>query len=131
MALTDTAVRTAKPKDKPYKLSDERGLFLLATPSGGKLWRLKYRIDGKEKLLALGPYPEVSLAQARERREEARKLLAAGIDPSAHKQAAKAANVAEAVNTFEVVGREWLREYLETGQLPDGQPLPRDMAGPD
>lgn len=107
MALTDTATRTAKPKEKPYKLADERGLFLLVNPTGGKLWRLKYRIDGKEKLLAIGPYPEVSLAQARERREEARKLLTNGIDPSAHKQAAKAATASQRANTFEAVAREW------------------------
>ncbi len=107
MALTDTAVRTAKPKDKPYKLADDRGLFLLVNPSGGKLWRLKYRIDGKEKLLAIGPYPEVSLATARERREEARKLLTNGIDPSAHKQAAKAATAKERANTLEAIAREW------------------------
>ncbi|MDP1956692.1 MAG: integrase family protein, partial [Rhodocyclaceae bacterium] len=79
--LTDTAVRTAKPTDKPRKLADEKGLFLLVTPSGGKWWRLKYRFGGKEKLLALGVYPAVTLKDARERREEARKLLANGADP--------------------------------------------------
>ena len=107
MALTDTTIRTAKPKEKPYKLSDDRGLFLLVSPAGGKLWRLKYRIDGKEKLLAIGPYPEISLAQARERREEARKLLTNGVDPSAHKQATKAATASQRANTFEAVAREW------------------------
>lgn len=114
MALTDTATRTAKPKEKPYKLADERGLFLLVNPAGGKLWRLKYRMDGKERTLSIGSYPDVSLAQAREKREEARKLLAAGIDPSAHKQATKAATRAETVNTFEVVGREWLSKQSST-----------------
>lgn len=107
MALTDTAIRTAKPKDKPYKLADDRGLFLLVNPSGGKLWRFKYRIDGKEKLLAIGPYPEISLATARERREEARKLLSNGVDPSAHKQATKAATASQRANTLEAVAREW------------------------
>ncbi|MFP5431454.1 MAG: Arm DNA-binding domain-containing protein, partial [Gammaproteobacteria bacterium] len=108
MALTDTAVRTAKPKDKPYKKGDAGGLFLLVKPTGGKLWRLKYRIDGREKLLALGSYPETSLAQARDRAKDARTLLSNGVDPSAHKQATKAAKRAKAGNTFEVVGREWL-----------------------
>jgi integrase len=107
MALTDTAIRTAKPTEKPQKLSDGGGLFLLLNPNGGKWWRLKYRIDGKEKLLSLGTYPEVSLKDARERREEARRLLAAGVDPSVHRQATKAAREAENANTFEVVGREW------------------------
>jgi hypothetical protein len=80
MALSDTAIRTAKPSDKPYKLSDEKGLFLLITANGSKYWRLKYRIGGKEKLLSLGTYPDVSLKDARERREEARKLLANDVD---------------------------------------------------
>lgn len=68
MALTDTAVRNAKPREKPYKLGDSLGLFLLVQPSGGKLWRMKYRIDGREKKLGIGTYPEVGLAEARERR---------------------------------------------------------------
>ena len=80
MALSDTAIRTAKPSDKPYKLSDEKGLFLLITANGSKYWRLKYRIGGKEKLLSLGTYPDVSLKDARERRKEARKLLANDVD---------------------------------------------------
>jgi hypothetical protein len=78
MPLTDTAARTAKPKEKPYKLSDEKGLFLLVQPAGGKLWRLKYRFGGKEKLLSFGAYPDTGLKDARERREEARKLLVNG-----------------------------------------------------
>jgi len=69
MALSDTKVRTIKPLDKPFKLSDERGLFLIVTPTGGKWWRLKYRLDGKEKTLSLGVYPDVSLADAREKRD--------------------------------------------------------------
>ena len=73
MPLSDTAIRKAKPTDKPYKLADEKGLFLLVTPAGGKWWRLKYRFGGKEKLLALGKYPEVGLKDARERRDDARK----------------------------------------------------------
>lgn len=82
MALTDVAIRNAKPDGKAYKLADGAGMFLLVTPAGGKLWRLKYRIDGREKLLAIGAYPETSLGEARKRREEARALVARGIEPS-------------------------------------------------
>lgn len=107
MALTDTAARSAKPQAKPYKLSDSGGMYLEVAPSGGKWWRLKYRIDGKEKRISLGVYPEVSLKEARDRRDEARKLLSNGVDPSAHKQAAKAATASQRANTLEAVGREW------------------------
>ena len=89
MPLTDTAIRNAKPTGKPFKLFDDRGLFLLVTPSGGKWWRIKYRFDGKEKTLSMGIYPDVTLAKARDRRDELRKLLADGIDPGAHRKAAK------------------------------------------
>lgn len=106
MALTDLRVRTAKPKDKPYKLADSGGLFLLVTTSGGKLWRFKYRISGKEKLLAFGSYPDLSLADARELRDDARKQLAKEIDPSAVRKAKKEAQT-EQETTFEVVAREW------------------------
>lgn len=105
MPLTDTVIRTKKAAAKPAKLFDERGLFLLVMPSGGKWWRLKYRFDGKEKLLSLGVYPDVSLALARKKRNEARGLIAEGIDPSVHRQATKAARTD--ANTFEVVAREW------------------------
>jgi hypothetical protein len=77
MPLTDVSIRNAKPSDKPAKLFDERGLFLLVTPGGGKWWRFKYRFDGKEKLLSLGVYPDVGLKDARDRRDEARKQVAA------------------------------------------------------
>jgi len=109
--LTDTAIRKAKPGEKPVKLSDEKGLFLLVTPAGGKLWRMKYRFTGKEKLLALGAYPDVSLAQARERRDDARKLLAVGIDPGENRKAQKAAKQERAANSFEVVAREWFSKH--------------------
>lgn len=108
MALSDSAIRTAKPKDKPYKLADSGGMFLLVSPNGSKWWRLKYRADGKEKLLSLGTYPETGLKEARERREEARKLISEGIDPSAQRQADKAALEHNTSNTFEAVAREWL-----------------------
>lgn len=87
MRLTDTAVRKAKPTDKTQRLFDGGGLYLEITPAGGKRWRQKYRFTGKEKLLAHGTYPDVSLAEARERRDKARKLLANGVDPGQHRQA--------------------------------------------
>ena len=107
MSLTDVKVRTAKPQDKPYKLSDSGGLFLLVQPTGGKWWRYKYRYAGKEKLLAIGAYPDVGLADAREQHIQARKVLAAGNDPSAVKKAAKRLMVLNSENTFEAVAREW------------------------
>lgn len=111
MPLTDTAIRNAKAKAKLYKLFDERGLFLLVSPSGGKWWRLKYRFDGKEKLLSLGVYPDVSLKDARELRDEARKRLAKGIDPSQHRKAQNSARADRSANSFEVVAREWFAKY--------------------
>lgn len=107
MTLADTVVRTAKAKEKPYKLADEKGLFLLVNTSGAKYWRFKYRIDGREKLLALGVYPDVSLKGARERRDEASKLIANGIDPGAVKKAQKKSRLDRAANSFEVVARRW------------------------
>ncbi len=114
MALTDTAAKNAKPGAKPVKLSDEKGLFLLVTPAGGKWWRLKYRFGGKEKLLSLGTYPEVSLKEAREKRDVARKLLAAGVDPSENRKATKAAKVERAGNSFEAIAREWYAKNSAT-----------------
>jgi hypothetical protein len=108
MPLSDTTIRNAKPKEKKHKITDGRGLFLLVTPSGGKWWRFKYRIDGKEKLLSFGTYPEVSLSDARKCREEAREMVAKGIDPSAARKAAKAAKDESNANSFEVVAREWI-----------------------
>ncbi len=105
--LNDTRIRKAAPAEKDYKLADEKGLYLLVRPAGGKLWRLKYRIAGKEKLLALGSYPDVSLAAARELRDEARKKIAAGIDPMQEKRRAAQAEKAKVAHTFESVAREW------------------------
>ena len=105
--LSDTKIKKAAKADRDYKLSDEKGLFLLVRKTGGKLWQMKYRFEGKEKLLSFGPYPEVSLADARERRDAARRLLHQGADPSAEKKrAAKAARLEEA-HSFESVAREW------------------------
>ena len=114
MPLTDTAIRKAKPSTKSVRLFDGGGLYLEVSPSGGKLWRLKYRIGGKEKRLALGAYPATSLASARQKRDEARKLLAEGIDPSEQRKSTKAARAGLAANTFEVIGREW---YAKTAPM--------------
>ncbi len=120
MPLTDTAVRNAKPADKRIRLWDERGLYLEVAPAGGKYWRLKYRVGGTEKRLALGVYPDVGLAKARDRRDEARKLLADGIDPSQHRKAAKAAGAERAANSFEVVAREWYGKMSPTWNAAHG-----------
>lgn len=114
MPLTDTAIRNAKPGTKPVKLFDERGLFLLVSPSGGKWWRFKYRFNGKEKQLSLGVYPDVSLKDARDRRDNARKLIASGTDPSENRKAQKSARADRAANSFEVVAREWYAKYSAT-----------------
>lgn len=104
--LTDSAIKAAKPKDKPYKLTDGQGLYLEVMPNGSRLWRLKYRHSDKEKRLALGAYPALTLQKARQRREEARQQLADGIDPGEQKKAAKQAQRAEGL-TFETLAREW------------------------
>jgi integrase len=117
MALTDVKVRNAKPGDKQVKLSDSGGLYLLVsppgkkTPNGGKCWRFKYRFGGKEKLLALGTYPEISLADARQRRDEARRQVAVGVDPGEVRKAQKAARAECNANSFEVIGREWFNKF--------------------
>jgi len=104
--LTNTAILNAKPAAKPRKLPDERGLFLLISPNGGKWWRFKYRFGGKEKLLSLGTYPDVTLAEARERRDAARKLLTQGTDPGAVRREEQAQAVEDAL-TFQVVALDW------------------------
>ncbi|MEI6299868.1 MAG: integrase arm-type DNA-binding domain-containing protein [Betaproteobacteria bacterium] len=114
MSLTDTAVRNTKSGNKPIKLFDEKGLFLLVTPNGGKWWRLKYRFEGKEKLLSLGIYPDVGLKDARDRRDQARKLLAEAIDPAENRKARKQARTDIAANSFEVIAREWFAKFEPT-----------------
>jgi integrase len=111
MALTDKAIRAAKHADKPVRLFDAGGLYLELAPNGGKWWRLKYRHASKEKRLSLGVYPHVALKQARERRDEAKKLLANGVDPSEQRKAHKAAVTERAANSFEAVGREWFASF--------------------
>lgn len=106
MSLTDTKVRSAKPQEKEYTLVDGDGMFLLIHPNGSKYWRFRFRFGGKQHLMAFGVYPETSLADARQKREEARKLVAAGIDPREHKRAVKEEQTKEAI-TFESVARDW------------------------
>lgn len=105
--LTDTAIRKTKPQDKPFKLTDGKGMYLHVMPNGSKLWRMKYSYAGKEKLLSFGPYPEVPLAEAREKRDEARAVLRDGRDPSVAKKERDAAAIFDAGTTFEAVSREW------------------------
>lgn len=107
MKLTDTACKNAKPKEKPYKKGDGGGLYLLVNPDGSKYWRMKYRFLAKEKLLAFGTYPLISLADAREEREKAKKLLAGGIDPATARKDEKKKIVRNAQNTFKAVALEW------------------------
>jgi integrase len=109
--LTDTEIRRSKPASKPYKLSDSGGLRLLVTSSGGKLWRWKYRFDGAEKLMSLGRYPEVGLADARVRRDAARKKLAGGVDPMAERMAERKAVEVATEHTFEKIGELWLEHW--------------------
>jgi hypothetical protein len=105
--LTDITIRNAKAKDKPYKISDAKGMYLLIKPNGGKYWRLKYGFTNKENHLALGVYPEVTLNMARDKRDEARKVLANGTDPSQAKKEVKRQQLLNAENSFESLAREW------------------------
>ncbi|MDP3675980.1 MAG: integrase arm-type DNA-binding domain-containing protein [Novosphingobium sp.] len=116
MALSDTVIRNAKPGAKPSKISDEKGLFLLVQPSGGKLWRMKYRFAGKEQKLSLGRYPDVSLKEARKRRDEARIMIASGTDPAAAKREAKLEAQSEATDTFAAVADEYLAKCSREGR---------------
>jgi integrase len=111
LALTDTEIRRSKLTERPYKLSDGGGLHLLVNPTGGRLWRWKYRFDGAEKLMALGRYPEISLADARERRDAARKRLANGIDPMAERMAERTAVKAATEYTFAKVSELWVQHW--------------------
>jgi hypothetical protein len=115
MALTDISIRNAKPLAKPYKMGDAHGLFLSVQQTGGKLWRLKYRVNGKEKKLAIGTYPEVSLGDARRRRDEARELMAAGRDPSREKQRDKVNAQVRAENTFAAITKEYCEKRKRDG----------------
>jgi len=108
MALTDTAIKNTKPQAQPIKVRDGGGLYLLVNPNGSRWWRLDYRFGGKRKTLSMGVYPDVSLKTARERRDDARTLLAAGADPGEQRKAEKKARAEAGANTFEALGREWM-----------------------
>jgi integrase len=114
MPLTDTSIRQAKAGEKARKLADERGLYLLIQTTGGKLWRLDYRFEGKRKTLSLGAYPDVSLAGARKALDQAREQLAGGEDPGQVRKVEKFARITAASNSFEVVAREWFSRQLPT-----------------
>ncbi len=122
MALTDTEARRARPTTKTYKLADSGGLFLAVMPPGGKLWRWKYRVEGREKLMALGSYPEVSLAEARRRHAEGRRLLAAGVDPMAQRMATRTASQEQSGTTFEAIAALWIEHWKDDKS-------PRHIAG--
>jgi integrase len=111
MALTDTQIHRSKPGDTPYKLSDGHGLYLLVKPNGGRLWRWKFRFDGKEKLMAFGTYPELSLADARERHATARRQLVNGIDPMGERKAEKTAVIVTTEHTFKKIAEQWLEHW--------------------
>ena len=114
MPLTDAQIRNAKPAAKPVRLFDGGGMYLEVSPSGGKLWRMKYRFNGKEKRLAFGAYPAVGLREARHKRDEARKLIAQGIDPAVQKKAMKEAKAERNANSFEILAREWFDKFKPT-----------------
>ena len=116
MALTDTTIRNAKARDKDYKLADSGGLYLLITPASGKLWRLKFRIDGKERKLALGRYPDISLADARKQRDAARSQMAQGADPAREKQRRKVHARLSAENTFAAIAAEYCAKRKRDGE---------------
>lgn len=116
MPLSDLAIRNAKPQEKPFKLTDGGGLYLLVNPTGSRLWRWKYRFVGKEKILAIGAYPTVTLAKAREARDAARILLAEGVDPSSHKRDARREAALVAANTFSVLADEYLDKMRREGK---------------
>ena len=114
MPLTDITVRSAKSTDKTQRLFDGAGLYLEISPNGGKWWRFKYRISGKEKRLSIGVYPDVGLKDARERRDELRRLLASGVDPGVNRKVQKAAKAERTADSFEALGREWFAKNQPT-----------------
>lgn len=118
MALTDVTIRNAKPRDGEYKMADSGGLYLLVTPAGGKLWRVKFRAAGKEKKLSLGAWPAVSLANARKARDRAKEALAAGIDPAREKQLARHRAKLAAGDTFGEIAREYVEKRQREGMSP-------------
>ena len=111
MALTDIAIKKAKPGLRGYRLADSGGLFLFVTPAGGKSWRGKYLVDGKQKLMTFGLYPDVSLSEARELRDQARRQKNKGSDPMAERKTAKLVKRVAAENSFATVGRAWFEQW--------------------
>lgn len=111
MPLSDTAIRTTKPRSKPFKLFDSGGLYLIITPTGSRWWRFDYRYAGKRKTLSLGIYPAISLKDARGRRDELRRLLANDVDPGAYRKQAKAQREFAQVNSLEVAAHEWYAKH--------------------
>ena len=134
MALSEFAARKAKPRKNPYKLSDSGGLFLHVQPGGSKPWRLKYRFDGKEKLLSFGPYPLITIAEARVEREKAKKLICEGTDPSIHKKLERIAAATANRNTFGLVAEEYLANLKDKdaseATLTKNKWLLKDIASP-
>ena len=134
MPLTHLAVRNAKPKKKPFKMADGGGLFLQVQPNGSKLWRLKYRYDGKEKLLSFGPYPLIGIAEARGKRDEAKRVLVEGSDPAAQKKQEEIAAKTAARNTFGLVVEEYLENMAANDRAPatisKAKWLLQDLASP-
>ena len=132
MPMTAVAANKAKPKDKSYKLSDEKGLYLHVMPNGSKYWRLKYRFGGKEKVLALGVHPEIGLKDAREKRDQARKLICNGVDPSDVKRTQKAIKDEATENSFKAVALEWFSRKMtdksEGHQDPTMRALEKDFS---
>ncbi len=125
--LSETRLKGAKPKERPYKLFDERGLYVIIRPSGARWWRFKYAMAGREKLISLGTYPDVSLKRAREKRDEARRSVADGIDPSGKRQSEKIAQA----DTFEAVAREWLvRQHFAAATLEKAEWTFTDLINP-
>jgi len=118
MALTVTAINAAKPRAKPYKLTDGKGLYLLAMPTGGRLWRMSYRFAGRQKTLSFGNYPDVTLAKAREKRNAARESLADGLHPAEVRKARVREAKAKAEETFSAVGEEWFGRLVLEGRAP-------------
>ena len=113
--LTDARIRNAKPREKLYKLFDGDGLYIEVTPSGSRIWRFKFRqANGKDNLLTFGPYPEITLQHAREKRLETRRLILQGIDPGKHRDDAKRRLKERAANTFEKIAREWHANKVPT-----------------
>jgi len=127
MSLKDVNIKNAKPRDKAYKLADEKGLYLFIKPNGSKAWRLKYRFLGKEKTLSIGLYPDVSLSDARNARDNARKQLADKIDPGLAKQVSKRSAKEASENSFEVIAREWFTKYSSKWSSSHGERILRRL----